>query len=130
MSGLFNENCVCALKIIEVTDSHTDLIMTDDIPLVLQNTESKLQIIDSSVLWVIILSVLFHVCYFFEGCVLKLVQASGSCEITDDNEEVQHLCECLERVFQKGLLRNNTLGFPKVSESWYWLEQLTSQHNG
>jgi hypothetical protein len=71
-----------------------------------------------------------HVCYFFEGCVLKLVQTPGSSEITDDNEELQHMCEILERVFQKGLLRNTALGFSKVSESWYWLEQLASQHSG
>lgn len=66
----------------------------------------------------------------FEGCVLKLVQTSGSSEITDDNAELQHFCQSLERVFQKGLLRNTTVGFAKVSESWYWLEQLASQHSG
>jgi hypothetical protein len=66
----------------------------------------------------------------FEGCVLKLVQTSGSSEITDDNAELQHFCQSLERVFQRGLLRNTTLGFAKVFESWYWLEQLASQHNG
>jgi hypothetical protein len=63
----------------------------------------------------------------FKGCVLKLVQTSGSNEITDDNAELQHFCQSLERVFQKGLLR---MGFTNVSQSWYWLEQLASQHSG
>jgi len=67
---------------------------------------------------------------FFKGSVLKLVQTSGSSEITDDNAELQHFCQNLERVFQKGLLRSTSLGFAKVSESWYWLEQLATQHNG
>lgn len=65
-----------------------------------------------------------------KGCVLKLVQTSGSSEITDGNEELQHFCQNLERVFQKGLLRTTSLGFTKISESWYWLEQLASQHRG
>ncbi|PNF43814.1 hypothetical protein B7P43_G07762 [Cryptotermes secundus] len=65
-----------------------------------------------------------------KGCVLKLVQMSGSSEITDDNAELQHFCQSLERVFQKGLLRNTALGFTNVFESWYWLEQLACQHSG
>jgi hypothetical protein len=65
-----------------------------------------------------------------KGSVLQLVQTSGSSEITDDNAELQHFCQNLERVFQKGLLRSTSLGFAKVSESWYWLEQLASQHSG
>lgn len=65
-----------------------------------------------------------------KGSLLKLVQTSGSSEITDDNAELQHFCQNLERVFQKGLLRNTSLGFAKVSESWYWLEQLASQRSG
>jgi len=58
------------------------------------------------------------------------VQTSGSSEITDDNAELQYFCQNLERVFQKGLLQTISLGFAKVSESWYWLEQLASQHSG
>lgn len=58
------------------------------------------------------------------------MQTSGSSEITDDNAELQHFCQNLERVFQKGLLRNTSLGFAKVSESWYWLEQSASQRSG
>jgi len=58
------------------------------------------------------------------------VQTSGGSEITDDNAELQHFCQNLERVFQKGLLRNISLGFATVSESWYWLEHLASQHSG
>jgi hypothetical protein len=77
-----------------------------------------------------------HICVLsclllsFKGCVLKLVQTSGSSEITDDNAELQHFCQSLERVFQKGLLWNTTMGFTNVSESWYWLEQLASQNGG
>lgn len=65
-----------------------------------------------------------------KGCVLRLVQTSGSNEVTDENAELQPFCQILERVFQKGLLRNTTLGFTKISESWYWLEQVASQQNG
>jgi hypothetical protein len=73
---------------------------------------------------------MFHVCYFFKGCLIKLVHTSGSSDITDDDAELQHFCESLERVFQKGLLRNAALGFTKASESWYWLEDLASQNSG
>jgi hypothetical protein len=67
---------------------------------------------------------------FFKGCVIRLVQTSGSNEITDDDAELHHFCESIERVFQRGLLRNATLGFAKSSESWYWLEELANQNNG
>lgn len=65
-----------------------------------------------------------------KGCVLKLVQTSGNSGITDDNAELQDFCQSLERVFQKGLLRSTTMGFTNVSESWYWLEHLASEHSG
>ncbi|PSN36850.1 hypothetical protein C0J52_14969 [Blattella germanica] len=64
------------------------------------------------------------------GCVVKWVQTSDSSEITDGNGELQPFCQILEKIFQKGLLRNSTMGFTKVSESWNWLEQMGHQNNG
>jgi hypothetical protein len=101
-----------------------------DVMMVIKETHCRLFCIMSYFVTTVKYITLIYVYYFFLGCVLKLVQASGSSEITDDNAELQNLCQNLERVFQQGLLRNTSLGFAKVSESWYWLEQLASQHSG
>ncbi|XP_012138958.2 uncharacterized protein LOC100874999 isoform X1 [Megachile rotundata] len=50
-------------------------------------------------------------------------------EIDDENEDLPAFCKCLEKCFQKGiLLRLSTLGFPKLPDAWYWLEEITEKN--
>ncbi|XP_012283921.1 uncharacterized protein LOC105701613 isoform X2 [Orussus abietinus] len=57
-----------------------------------------------------------------KGWTRKLTECET--EITDDNEHLPFFCKSLERCLQKGVLvRTNALGFPKLPEAWYWLNE-------
>ncbi|XP_015597899.1 uncharacterized protein LOC107269029 [Cephus cinctus] len=61
-----------------------------------------------------------------KGWTRKLTE--DNIEIIDDNENLKFLCICLEKCFQKGVAsRLNSLGFPKIPEPWYWLEELAEK---
>ncbi|XP_029048418.1 uncharacterized protein LOC114878596 [Osmia bicornis bicornis] len=62
-----------------------------------------------------------------KGWTRKLTE--GGREIDDENIDLPFFCKCLEKCFQKGiLLRFNPIGFPKLPDAWYWLEEITEKN--
>ncbi|XP_054000614.1 uncharacterized protein LOC128888039 isoform X1 [Hylaeus anthracinus] len=50
-------------------------------------------------------------------------------EIDDGNVDLPLFCKCLEKCLQKGvLLRLNPIGFAKLPDAWYWLEEIAEKH--
>lgn len=66
-----------------------------------------------------------------KNCTLQLVQSSSSLEVSDKNEHLEEFCKYVEKIFQKGLLFHSfSLGFLKIPESWYWLEEVATMEHG
>lgn len=61
--------------------------------------------------------------FFFLGHTLMLTKAASP--INDENSNLEAFCQCLEKIFQKGLItQHNALGFYKSPESWDWLRKV------
>ncbi|XP_076302566.1 LOW QUALITY PROTEIN: uncharacterized protein LOC143220866 [Lasioglossum baleicum] len=62
-----------------------------------------------------------------KGLTRKLLECE--IEINDDNEHLLFFYKSLERCFQKGILmRLNPIGFSKLPNAWYWLEEIAEKH--
>ncbi|CAH0388690.1 unnamed protein product [Bemisia tabaci] len=58
-----------------------------------------------------------------KGHTLMLTKAASP--INDENSNLEAFCQCLEKIFQKGLItQHNALGFYKSPESWDWLRKV------
>ncbi|OAD61942.1 hypothetical protein WN48_05509 [Eufriesea mexicana] len=62
-----------------------------------------------------------------KGLTRKLIECE--IEINDNNEHLLFFYKSLERCFQKGILmRLNPIGFSKLPNAWYWLEEITEKY--
>ncbi|XP_076763976.1 uncharacterized protein LOC143431269 [Xylocopa sonorina] len=62
-----------------------------------------------------------------KGWTRKLTESDK--EIDDENEDLPFFCKSLEKCFQKGvLMRLNPIGFPKLPDAWYWMEEIAEKH--
>ncbi|XP_043274464.1 uncharacterized protein [Venturia canescens] len=62
-----------------------------------------------------------------KGWTRKFTEFGGY--IDDKNPDLVEFCICLERCFQKGVsMLINVVGFPKMPETWYWLEELAHKN--
>lgn len=62
------------------------------------------------------------------GLTRKLTECGAV--ITDETEELFHLCKTLEKCFQKGVaIRMNAIGFPKLPEAWYWMAEIAGKND-
>ncbi|XP_016913365.1 uncharacterized protein LOC107998546 [Apis cerana] len=49
--------------------------------------------------------------------------------IDEENKDLPFFYKSLEKCFQKGILmRLNPIGFPKLPDAWYWLEEIAEKH--
>ncbi|XP_012256436.2 uncharacterized protein LOC105686328 isoform X1 [Athalia rosae] len=62
-----------------------------------------------------------------KGWTRKLTECKT--EINDSNINLPSFCKSLERCFQKGVvMRMNAIGFPKLPEAWFWMEEITDKN--
>ncbi|XP_046413335.1 uncharacterized protein LOC124176283 [Neodiprion fabricii] len=62
-----------------------------------------------------------------KGWTRKLTECTGN--IDDSNPDLPSFCKSLERCLQKGvLMRMNAIGFPKLAEAWYWMEEVQAKN--
>ncbi|XP_043585144.1 uncharacterized protein LOC122568918 [Bombus pyrosoma] len=62
-----------------------------------------------------------------KGWTRKLIESN--IEIDEENKDLPFFFKCLERCFQKGILmRLNPIGFPKLPDAWYWMEEIAEKH--
>lgn len=62
-----------------------------------------------------------------KGWTRKLTESDK--EIDDTNRELSLFCKSLEKCLQKGILmRLNAIGFPKLPDAWYWMEEIAEKH--
>uniref|UniRef100_T1H9S8 PID domain-containing protein n=1 Tax=Rhodnius prolixus TaxID=13249 RepID=T1H9S8_RHOPR len=51
--------------------------------------------------------------------------------ITDEDKNVRSFCECIEKIFYKGLnIQRNVIGFFRAPECWSWLEHIGDEKLG
>lgn len=62
-----------------------------------------------------------------KGWTKKLTESD--IEIDEENKDLPFFYKSLEKCFQKGILmRLNPIGFPKLPDAWYWLEEIAEKH--
>ncbi|XP_031831754.1 uncharacterized protein LOC116426647 isoform X2 [Nomia melanderi] len=62
-----------------------------------------------------------------KGWTRKLTECGKG--IDDGNLDLPLFCKCLEKCLQKGILMSlSPIGFSKVPNAWYWLEEIAGKH--
>lgn len=65
------------------------------------------------------------------GCIARFLQDTKTTgHISDKNTHLIGFCQCVEAVFNNGLLQQITFPFTKTTSAWSWLEKCASaKHN-
>ncbi|XP_078032978.1 uncharacterized protein LOC144467861 isoform X2 [Augochlora pura] len=62
-----------------------------------------------------------------KGWTRKLTECDRG--IDDRNLDLPLFCKCLEKCLQQGVLMSLTpIGFPKLPDAWYWMEEIAEKH--